>query len=187
MGPQTAKHDVQISPEVVSILKSLGRNAIFEFYTDIASRHSHTLDLRNFFLVWQQGETVQRKKTEERAKRHLVPTNGYKWRAAFSNKHQFSNYPPQIIIIMKVVSVLLKAYFHTVRNLHFLSKNSTLISRENCRFFWVKNSWKCCGFGLFSCWQLWFHEKNCQTILGEKLVKRLGFCQNWIFGQKFDF
>ena len=29
---------------------------------------------------------------------------------------------------------------HTVRNLHFLSKNSTLISRENCRFFGVKNS-----------------------------------------------
>ena len=26
-------------------------------------------------------------------------------------------------------------HFHTVRNLHFLSKNSTLISRENCRFF----------------------------------------------------
>ena len=24
---------------------------------------------------------------------------------------------------------------HTVRNLHFLSKNSTLISQENCRFF----------------------------------------------------
>ena len=24
---------------------------------------------------------------------------------------------------------------HTVRNLHFLSKNSTLISLENCRFF----------------------------------------------------
>ena len=37
-----------------------------------------------------------------------------------------------------------------------------LISRENCRFFGVKNSWKCCGFGLFSFWQLWFHEKNCQ-------------------------
>ena len=46
--------------------------------------------------------------------------------------------------------------YHTVRNLHLLSKNSTLISRENCR-------------------------------LGEKLVKMLGFCQNWIFGQKFDF
>ena len=47
---------------------------------------------------------------------------------------------------------------HTVRNLHFLSKNSTLISWENCRFF-----------------------------EGEKLVKILWFCQNWIFGQKFDF
>ena len=65
---------------------------------------------------------------------------------------------------------------HTVRNLHFLSKNSTLISREklsNC-FGW--NSWKCCGFGLFSCWQLWFPEKNCQKNLGEKLVKMLGIC-----------
>ena len=29
---------------------------------------------------------------------------------------------------------------HTVRNLHFLSKNSTLISREKCRIFRVKNS-----------------------------------------------
>ena len=29
---------------------------------------------------------------------------------------------------------------HTVRNFHFLSKNSTLICREICRFFWVKNS-----------------------------------------------
>ena len=40
----------------------------------------------------------------------------------------------------------------------FFVQNSTLISRENCRFFW-----------------------------GEKLVKMLGFCQNWIFGQKVDF
>ena len=77
--------------------------------------------------------------------------------------------------------------------------------------------WKCCGFELFSCWKLWFHEKNCQKKigcktrenvvvldflavenfdftrkivkknLGEKFLKMLGFCQNWIFGQKFDF
>ena len=33
-----------------------------------------------------------------------------------------------------------KVLKHTVRNLHFLYKNSTLISRENCRFFGVKNS-----------------------------------------------
>ena len=66
--------------------------------------------------------------------------------------------------------------FHTVRNLHFLPKNSTLISRENCRFFLVKNSWKCCGFGLFSCWQVWFHKKNCQKKIWVKyLWKCWGF------------
>ena len=26
-----------------------------------------------------------------------------------------------------------------------------------------------------------------KKILGEKLVKMLEFCQNWIFGQKFEF
>ena len=76
----------------------------------------------------------------------------------------------------------------TVWIFHFLSKNSTLISREklsNCfgvktrenaavlDFLAVDNfdftrkivknilrkkSWKCWGFALFSCWQLWFHD-----------------------------
>ena len=50
-------------------------------------------------------------------------------------------------------------------------------------FFGVKNSWKCCGFGLFCCWQLWFHEKNLDKNLDKKLVKMLGFYQNWIFGE----
>ena len=37
-------------------------------------------------------------------------------------------------------------YVHTVRNLHFLSKNSTLISREKLsKKIWMKNSWKCWG------------------------------------------
>ena len=39
----------------------------------------------------------------------------------------------------------------------------------------MKNSWKCWGFVLFSCWQLWFPEKIVE------------FCQNQISGQKFDF
>ena len=38
---------------------------------------------------------------------------------------------------------------HTVRNLHFLSKNSTLISRENCRFFWGENLVKMLWFWTF--------------------------------------
>ena len=32
-----------------------------------------------------------------------------------------------------------------------------------------------------------FTRKIVKKNLGEKLVKMLGFCQNWIFGQKFDF
>ena len=32
-----------------------------------------------------------------------------------------------------------------------------------------------------------FTRKIVKKILGEKLVKMLRFCQNWIFGQKFDF
>ena len=32
-----------------------------------------------------------------------------------------------------------------------------------------------------------FTRKIVKKILGEKLVKMLGFGQNWIFGQKFDY
>ena len=32
-----------------------------------------------------------------------------------------------------------------------------------------------------------FTRKIVKKKLGEKLVKMLGFCQNWIFGQKFYF
>ena len=32
-----------------------------------------------------------------------------------------------------------------------------------------------------------FTRKIVKKNLGEKLVKLLGFCQNYIFGQKFDF
>ena len=38
---------------------------------------------------------------------------------------------------------------HTVRNLHFLSKNSTLISQENCRFFWGEKLVKMLWFWTF--------------------------------------
>ena len=77
---------------------------------------------------------------------------------------------------------------HTVRNLHFLSKNSTLISREkltNCF------GWKCCGFGLFSCWQLWFHEKNSQKKFEWKTRENVGdlhflVVDNFDFPRKID-
>ena len=77
------------------------------------------------------------------------------------------------------ISFTVAISIQTVQNLHFLYKKSTLNSRENCRiflgeklvkmlwfldfltfgnfdfprkfsiFFWVKNSWKCCGFWTF--------------------------------------
>ena len=75
---------------------------------------------------------------------------------------------------------------HIVRNLHFLSKKSTLISCENCRFFWVKNSWKCCGFGLFSCWQLWFRKKNCRLFLEWKTCENV-VVLDYLAVDNFDF
>ena len=88
---------------------------------------------------------------------------------------------------MRLLSYFQPLCEHTVRSLHFLSNNSTLIFRENCRFFWVKNSRKSCGFGLFSCWQLWFHEKKCPKKFGWKSLENVGFLSKLNFWTNFDF
>ena len=69
----------------------------------------------------------------------------------------------------------------------FCPKVQIWFSEKILEFFWCEKSRKCCGFGLFSCWQLWFHEKNCQKKIGWKTRENMVVCQNWIFGQKFDF
>ena len=69
---------------------------------------------------------------------------------------------------------------HCWKSSFFVQKFNFDFPRKLSVFFGVKNSWKCCGFVLFNCWQNWFHEKNCQKNFGWKLVKMLGFCQNWI-------
>ena len=51
-------------------------------------------------------------------------------------------------------------------------------------FLGVKNSWKCCGFGLFTCWQLWFHEKNCQKIFWWKTRENVGVLSKLNFWTK---
>ena len=96
--------------------------------------------------------------------------------------HQSSSTPSsqKTALVIKFI----KVRRHTVRNLHFLSKNSTLISRVYCRFFGVKNSWKCCGFGLFGCWQLWFHEKNGQKKFGWKTRENVGVLSKMNFWTK---
>ena len=69
------------------------------------------------------------------------------------------------------------------------SKSSFFVQKFNLSiFFWVKNSWKCCGFGLFSCWQLWFHEKNCQKKktwwkTRENVGSFVNIDLNWFFEQ----
>ena len=78
-------------------------------------------------------------------------------------------------IEFRTLSEIFSAYFHSVSNstcavtayfctlfeiFIFCLKNQP---RKLSIFFWLKDSWKCCGFGFFSCWQLWCHEKNCQT------------------------
>ena len=93
----------------------------------------------------------------------------------------FYNYSRQK---MSKINTNIFKFCDTARNLHFLSKNSTLISRENCRFLGVKNSWKCCGFGLFSCWQLWFHEKNCQKNCWWKTRENVGVLSKLNFWTK---
>ena len=47
------------------------------------------------------------------------------------------------------IPVIQNSNMHTVRNLHFLSKNSTFISRENCRFFWGEKLVKMLWFWTF--------------------------------------
>ena len=54
-------------------------------------------------------------------------------------KHE-ANISTLVKFINKIGKIFFAFLHHTVLNLHFLSKNSTLISRQNCRFFWVKNS-----------------------------------------------
>ena len=74
------------------------------------------------------------------------------------------------------------------------SKSSFFVQKFNFDFpkklsiFLVKNSWKCCGFGPFSCWQLWFHEKSCQKNYGWKtrenvpILSKLNFWTKiWLF------
>ena len=71
--------------------------------------------------------------------------------------------------------VKLKLNLHTVLNLHFLSKNSTLIPRENCRFLWGENV---VVLDFLTVDNFDFTRNVAKKILGEKLVKMLGFCQN---------
>ena len=57
---------------------------------------------------------------------------------------------------------------HCSKSSFFVQKFNFDFPKKLSIFFRVKNSWKFCGFELFSCWQFWFHEKNCQKKIWVK-------------------
>ena len=63
----------------------------------------------------------------------------------------------------------------------------------DCDFVFVETIFAASSLTLFEIFifcpkiQLWFPEKIVKKNLCEKLVNMLGFCQTWIFGQRFDF
>ena len=87
-------------------------------------------------------------------------------------------------------SIMLRWFCHTAWIMTHCSKPSLFVQKSNFDFprklsiFWVKHSWKCCGFGLFSCWQLWFHEKNCQKKFGRKTRENVGVLSKLNFWTK---
>ena len=76
---------------------------------------------------------------------------------------------------------------HTVRNLYLCPKIQLWFSVKIFRFF----GWKTCEnvviLDFLAVDNFDFTRKKKKKKFGEKLVKMLWFCQNWIFGQKFDF
>ena len=71
----------------------------------------------------------------------------------------------------------------------FCPKIQLWFPEKNCRIVLGENSWKCCSFELFSCFD--FTRKIVKKIWGEKLwfpEKIVKFwCQNWIFRRKMFF
>ena len=73
------------------------------------------------------------------------------------------------------VSEKYKLHHHTIRNLHFLSKNSTLICRENCRFFGLKTRENVVVLDFLAVENFDFTRKIVKKNLGKKFVKMLWF------------
>ena len=119
----------RIYADFIGKLKANGITPIFvEDGPQVATKHSTWVgrkyeamrkDMNPFFEALESGVNPGRHVEDSRAYSisEIIKDLGHK---VFESRNSIGN--------------------HTVRNLHFLSKNSTLISRENCRFFWVKNS-----------------------------------------------
>jgi len=75
-------------------------------------------------------------------------------------------------IFKRSLKIVIFTIFHFVRNLHLLSKNSTLISRENCRiFFRWRTRENVVVFDFLAVDNFDFTRKFVKTFFSEKLVK----------------
>ena len=69
----------------------------------------------------------------------------------------------------RIIYVISYSYHITLFEIFiFVQKFNFDFLRKLSIFFWVKNSWKCCDVGLFSCWQLWFPENIADFFYGWK-------------------
>ena len=89
---------------------------------------------------------------------------------------------------MKVYhNTLLDAKSHCSKSSFFVQKFNFDFPRKLSIFWGWKSRENVVGLGSLAVDNFDFTRKIVKENLGEKLVKMLGFCQNWIFGQKFDF
>ena len=112
--------------------------------TPTFSRVFHPNFFLTIFLVKSKLSTAKKSKTTTfsrvfHPKKSTIFSGNHSW--FFGQKFDFSN-----SVLQKSQKCLIN---HTVRNLHFMSKNSTLISRENCRFFWGEKLVKMLWFWTF--------------------------------------
>ena len=105
----------------------------------------------------------------------------------FCNNNSGQNSFLRLVFMIKAWTIRVPIYKYGHSKTH-CSKSSFFVQKFNFDFprklsiFWVKNSWKYCGFGLFSSWQLWFHEKNCQKKIGRKTRENVGVLSKLNFG-----
>ena len=134
----------------------------------------------------EEGKIISFSKAEQKRDSDTVATNPT-WVMFHELKSRLRRSLSELFHALSPVRKMLPSSIHTVRNLHFLSKNSALISRENCRFFGWKNRENVVSLDFSAVCNFNLTRIIAKKKFGEKLVKMLEFCRNWIFGLKFDF
>ena len=76
---------------------------------------------------------------------------------------------------------------HCSKSSFFCPKIQLWYPEKNLPIVLGENSWKCCSFGVFKLLTTLISREKLSKKFGWKTRENVGVCQNWIFGQKFDF